>query len=293
MVTGAAGPKLGLMPSYRSPAVATPEYAAGFAVVAEESGCESVWACEHVVIPVEYASGYPYAPDGRMPLTGEHPIPDPLDWLAFVAGRTERLRLGTAVLILPEHNPVEMAKRLATIDTLSGGRLMLGIGVGWMREEADAVGTDFDQRGPRTDEYVDAMRALWTQKEASFDGPTVHFQRVRSEPKPAQSGGVPIHVGGHSKAAARRAGQRGDGFYPLGVDADALPALLKTMRAAATEAGRDPDGIELTVTAPRDADTAKQLIDLGASRFVLSARDNPDPRSVSELVERFRQRTGT
>ncbi len=282
--------KLGLLPTYRSSIVATPDYALGVAAAAEELGCESIWTVEHVVVPADYTSRYPYAADGRMPLTGTHAIPDPLDWLAFVAAGTTTLRLGTAMLILPEHHPVELAKRLATIDTLSRGRLLLGIGVGWMREEAEAVGTCFADRGARTDEYIRVLRTLWADDVASFAGDHVRFDRVRSVPKPVHPGGVPILVGGHSAAAARRAGRLGDGFFPLGVPVGELPGLLDIMAAAATDAGRDPAAIELTTNAPRDGDTAKRLVELGVSRFVLSASGDPDVESVRRMIGESRER---
>jgi probable F420-dependent oxidoreductase len=219
-----------------------------------------------------------------MPLTGDQPIPDPLDWLAFVAARTSRLRLGTAVLILPEHHPVALAKRLATIDVLSGGRLLLGVGVGWMREEAEAVGTCFEDRGRRTDEYIEVMRTLWRDDVASFAGRSVSFTQVKSVPKPVQPGGVPILVGGHSEAAARRAGRLGDGFFPLGVSADELPALLDVMHAAAKEAGRDPALIPITTNGPADVSVARQLVDAGVSRFVISARGDGELDGIRRLI---------
>ncbi len=277
--------RLGLIPTYRSSVVANPDYAIGVATAAETLGVESIWAVEHVVVPADYSSRYPYAADGRMPLTGEHAIPDPLDWLAFVAGVTSTLQLGTAMLILPEHHPVELAKRLATIDTLSQGRLLLGVGVGWMREEAEALCTRFEDRGARTDEYIAVMRTLWSEDVASFSGDHVSFHRVRCVPKPVRAGGVPILVGGHSPAAARRAGRLGDGFFPLGVSVDDLTGLLKTMGEAARQAGRDPAAIELTTHAPRNAETAKRLADLGVSRFIVSAGGDGDLAGVRKLLE--------
>ncbi len=135
------------MPSYRSSMVARPDYVSGLARVAEQAGCDSIWAVEHVVVPARYSSRYPYSPDGKMGLTGDEAIPDPLDWLAYVAATSETLKLATGMIILPEHNPVILAKRLSTIDVLSSGRLMAGVGVGWLEEEATAVGVAFASRG--------------------------------------------------------------------------------------------------------------------------------------------------
>jgi probable F420-dependent oxidoreductase len=283
-------PVIGVMPSYRTPAVADPDYVAGFARAVEESGGESIWAVEHVAVPSDYASRYPYAADGRMPLSGDEPIPDPLDWLAFVAAHTSRVKLATAVVILPEHHPVDLAKRLATIDVLSKGRMLLGIGVGWLREEAEALGTSFGDRGARADEYIEVMRTLWSNKVATWHGRTVNFDDLKSEPKPLHAGGVPIVVGGHSRAAARRAGRLGDGFFPLGVGTPDLPALLADMAAAAGAAGRDPETIELTTHGTRDLDEARRLVDLGVRRFVLSVRADPDIEQVRRLIGDFTDR---
>ncbi|MDQ3146541.1 MAG: LLM class F420-dependent oxidoreductase [Actinomycetota bacterium] len=279
--------KVGFLPSYRNAAIATPDYALGVARAAEDAGCESIWAVEHVVIPADYASRYPYAASGRMPLAADQPVPDPLDWLAFVAAGTTTLRLATGMLVLPEHQPVALAKRLATIDALSGGRLMVGVGVGWLREESEALGVDFDERGARCDEYVEVLRALWADGPSSFEGRFVRFEAMLSVPKPVQPGGVPVVVGGHSPAAARRAGRLGHGFYPLGTDPEGLGPLLVAMRKATGDAGRDPDAVEVTVGATFDLDVAKRFADLGVGRMIVSARGDTEVEGVRRLVERF------
>jgi probable F420-dependent oxidoreductase len=282
--------KLGIMPPYRGTDVANPDWVRAFCSVLEAEEVESTWAVEHVVVPAAYHSTYPYDETGRMPLRDGDPIPDPLEWISFGAGATTRLIFGTAVLILPEHNPVHLAKRLATIDVLSGGRVLLGIGVGWLEEEFDAVGVPFADRGARVDEYVAAMRVLWNDDVATFDGRFTAFSEVSSRPRPVRAGGVPIIVGGHSPAAARRAGRLGDGFYPFGIGPTELIDLLAIMRDAATKAGRDPDGIEITTTSPRDAEAARQLADVGVSRFVLSARPDSSAEMVRETIGRYRSR---
>src|SRR6476660_6665715 len=152
--------KFGLMFANGGP-FSEPGLAVGLAQLAEELGFESLWTVEHVVVPTAYASAYPYSPDGRMPGGEDVPIPDPLIWLAYVGGATSTIRLATGILILPQRNPVILAKELATLDRLSGGRVELGVGVGWLREEFDALGVPWERRGARTDEYVAAMRALW------------------------------------------------------------------------------------------------------------------------------------
>jgi probable F420-dependent oxidoreductase len=236
--------RLGVMPALSGRGAADPRATADFVQLVEELGCESLWTVEHVVVPDSYSSPYPYDASGRMSLVPGDDLPDPLHWLTFCAALTTRLTLGTAMLILPEHNPVMLAKRLATVDVLSGGRLIAGVGVGWLREEYDALGVPFADRGRRADEYLGAMRALWTQAPASYEGEFVRFQDVHSEPKPTRPTGVPIVVGGHGRAAVRRAARYGDGLYPLGVDLDGMAALLDTLRAECAAIGRDPAEIE-------------------------------------------------
>ena len=181
---------------------ATAEGAAAIAVAADECGIESLWAVEHVVIPHGYQSQYPYHESGRIP-GGEDPdIPDPLLWLAYAAALTKRVRLATGILIVPQRNPVVLAKECATLHKLSNGRFELGIGVGWLEEEFDALGVPFADRGRRTDEYCEAMQALWSQDQAEYHGRYVSFEQAISRPQP-EGGSVPIVVGGHSEAAAR------------------------------------------------------------------------------------------
>ena len=159
------------------------------------------------------------------------PLPDPLIWLAYVAAVTSQIRLATGILILPQRNPVVLAKELATLDHLSGGRVELGIGVGWLEEEFDALGVPFAGRGRRTDEYVGALRALWSQDRASFGGEFTRFDECIVRPQPA-NGAIPIHVGGDSPAAARRAGRLGDGFLPARVGLDDLRTSIELARRA-------------------------------------------------------------
>ena len=219
------------------------------ALAAEAAGFESLVVIEHVVWPTNYASRYPYSPTGKLPGGPETNLPDPLIWMAFALAATTRLRCLTGILILPQRNPVVLAKELATLDYMSGGRIDLGIGVGWLKEEFEALGVPFARRGARTDEYIQAMRALWTRDDASFKGEFVAFQGVSSNPKPAQ-GEIPIHIGGHSEAAARRAATLGNGFFPAtGSPVDTTP-LIASMRKMAADKGRDPAAIEVTTGCP-------------------------------------------
>lgn len=233
---------------------------------AEEAGFESAWTVEHTVVPEGYESAYPYSEDGKM-AGGAHdfPLPDPLVWMAYVGGQTSRIKLGTGILILPQHSPVITAKQVATLDRMTGGRVLLGIGVGWLREEFEVIGAAFDERAARTDEYVAAMRALWGQDRPSFEGEFVQFDGAYCRPQPVD-GHVPIIVGGHSKAAARRAGRLGDGFFPARGAPEELIALA---RETAVAHGRDPSKIEITASCPEDLDDLKGLSNLGVSRVLV------------------------
>jgi len=279
--------RFGLMPPCQGSFLSSPDQLAAYAQAAEDTGFESIWVFEHAVIPADYASRYPYNPEGRIGIEDDD-LPDPFGLLAFLAGVTRTLALGTGVLILPQRSPVVCAKECATVDRLSGGRLRLGIGVGWLREEAEAVGTSFADRGARTDEYIEAMRILWRDPEPTYHGAFVDFDRAKSNPKPARPAGVPILVGGHSAAAARRAGRLGDGYFPIGLGHDDFAGRLQEMQAAARDAGRDPDSIELTYSGSRKRDRVAQYADLGVSRWVLAVWEtDPDAyrRAFDELAK--------
>ncbi|MGE0765250.1 MAG: LLM class F420-dependent oxidoreductase [Hyphomicrobiaceae bacterium] len=219
------------------------------AQAAESAGFESLVVIEHVVWPTAYVSKYPYSPTGRLPGGPETKLPDPLIWMAFALAATTRLKCMTGILILPQRNPVVLAKELATLDHMSGGRVELGVGVGWLKEEFEALGVPFEKRGARTDEYIEAMRRLWGKDDASFDGAFVNFKGMSCNPKPV-AGRVPIHIGGHSEAAARRAAKYGDGFFPAtGSQVDIRP-VIEHMQKLAVENGRDPRSIEITSGCP-------------------------------------------
>ncbi len=252
---------------------ADPAAAVAFAQAAEDAGFESLWTVEHVVVPAGYQSTYPYDRSGRMPGPEDSPMPDPLVWLAYLAAATSTIRLGTGVLILPQRNPVVLAKELATLDHLSGGRLLLGIGSGWLEEEFDAIGVPFAERGPRTDDAVAALRALWTEDEASHDSEFTSFRDCIVRPRPVR-GTVPVHVGGHTAVAARRAGRLGDGFFPASGSHARLGELFDIVRTTARAAGRDPDAIELSTggngaVGPGALDEVRALADLGVDRVIV------------------------
>jgi probable F420-dependent oxidoreductase len=260
----------------------TPDGAAELGAVAEEAGLESVWTVEHVVVPTGYQSEYPYSRDGRMPGTEDNPIPDPLIWLTWVGAHTTTLRLATGILILPQRNPVVLAKEIATLDVLSKGRVTLGIGVGWLEEEFDAIGVPFAERAARTDEHVAVMRALWSGASVDFDGEFSTLRGANVFPQPVDRS-VPIVVGGHTLAAARRAGRLGDGFFPGKGDWDAQRAA---MRDAAIAAGRDPDAIEITRGGAMDRDSVQAMFDDGVDRFVIPPLAF-DPAGLRDALARF------
>lgn len=253
---------------------ADPAWVTAFAEHVEGLGFDGVVVVEHSLVVRDYVAAYPYDRSGRMELAPECDLPDPLELLAFLAARTSRIALATGVLVLPNHHPVVLAKRAATVDALSGGRLRLCVGMGWMKEEVEACGVDFASRGRRADEQVAVLRALWEGGPEGVDheGEFFSFARAVSFPKPAHR--IPVHVGGHSVAAARRAGRLGDGLQPLGVVGDDLRARVSQMRTAAADAGRDPESLELTLghlVARVTPEKAAGLAALGADRLVLAA----------------------
>lgn len=258
-----------------------PVPARDLAQAAEEAGFESIWTVEHVIWPHAYESEYPYHPSGKMLGDPTIPIPDPLIWLTWVAAATTTLRLGTGVIILPQRNPVVLAKELATLDSLSGGRVEFGVGVGWLREEFDALGVEFAGRGRRADEMIEAMRVLWRDDAASYQGEHVSFADVALNPKPVARS-MPVVVGGHSRAAARRAARLGDGFYPGPGSLAGLEQAMADLRDECAAAGRDVDEVEVSATfpgrlmeAPHDA--IATLAALGVDRIIVPAYELTRP----------------
>jgi probable F420-dependent oxidoreductase len=241
---------------------------------AEAAGFESVWGGEHVVLPDLIDSKYPYSADGKIPAEPDTPIPDPLIWLAYVAAAAPSVRLGTCILIVPQRNPLVLAKELATLDRLSGGRVELGLGVGWLKEEFEALGVAWARRGARNDEYVAAMRALWAQPHAEYHGEFVDFDPVTCSPRPVH-GDVPVLVGGDTDAAIRRAVRIADGYFPGEGDHERLAGLIERLRAACAAADRDPDSIEINAMfGTQMADPlagVEQLAALGVGRIMVPA----------------------
>lgn len=236
----------------------------------EAAGVESLWTVEHVFVPAGYQSEYPYDKSGKMPGGDTLPIPDPLLPLAYVAARTSKIRLATGVMILPQRHPAYVAKELATLDVLSGGRAILGIGVGWLKEEFDALGVDFKTRAARTRESVAAIRSLWRGDTKGFEGEFFKWGPVTANPKPVQPRGVPIVIGGHTELAAKRAARYCDGFFPGRGKESELQNLIDIMKRECDRVGRNAAEIEITLPLPgRDAEAIRRYVKLGASRFVM------------------------
>ena len=256
--------------------------------VAAAAGFESLWGGEHVILPSSIESKYPYTADGKIPAEPETPIPDPLIWLAFAAAAAPGLRLGTCILIVPQRNPLILAKELATLDRLSGGRVELGLGVGWLREEFDALGVPWERRGARNDEYIEAMRALWAGPHAEFHGEFVDFKPSTCSPRPIQER-IPILVGGDSEAAISRAVRLADGYFPGEGDIDRLKALIERLRVAAEQAGRDPAEIEVNamfgaqMTDPLAG--VEQMREAGVGRVMIPAFFFAGPDGLERLAK--------
>jgi probable F420-dependent oxidoreductase len=257
---------------------------------AEAHGFDSLWTVEHPIIPAGYQPNYPYSRSGRLPGGDRMDLPDPLIWLTWVGAHTSTIRLATGILVLPLRSPAVVAKEVATLDRLCSGRVLLGVGAGWMPEEFEAVGMPFARRGARLDSAIETLRALWTGEETTIHDEFVSIERGVCRPTPTH-GRVPIIIGGQADVAARRAGRLGDGYFPMGAD---LPRALKLMREAAEDAGRDPDAIEVTIGMPPGADPHEAIDEatrLGVSR-VLVPPPATSADSIADALADFAQRIG-
>ena len=239
---------------------------------AEDRGFESIWVAEHVVLFDDYESRYPYAADGRFPGAGDSGLLEPLTALTYLAAVTDRIRLGTGICVVPQRNPVYTAKQVVDLDCLSGGRVDFGIGVGWLREEFEALAVPFARRGARTDEYLQVMRSLWTDDVSSFEGEHYTLPACRMYPKPVQRPHPPIHVGGESAAAMRRAARHGEGWYSFNRLPDELDEPLERLDAMLAEEGRTRADLQLTVSPyfhPVDAAAVEAYRARGVDRLVV------------------------
>jgi len=249
-----------------------PQASAAVARAAEQAGFDSVWTAEHVVLPD------PRTPES--PIPAQTPLLDPAVALAYVAAHTSSIRLATGIIILPQRNPVVLAKELASVDVVSGGRLIFGVGAGYIPAEFEALGAPFEKRGERTEEYIEAIRALWTQDKPSFAGPSVSFADINAFPRPLQSPHPPIVLGGMSPPALRRAARCGDGWYGFAIDIETTKHCIEQLRASDRPTALGPLEISVTPAGPVDADTLARYEQLGVDRLVLLGRGG----TTSELI---------
>jgi len=278
--------KFGLF-STNAYACSYPDVVAGVARAAEAAGLESLWGGEHVVLPDPQAPPSPMAPQDR--------ILDPIIALTYCAAVTTRVRLGTGIIILPQRNPLVLAKELASLDALSNGRLIFGIGVGYLQPEFRALGAPYEQRGAVTDDYLAAMQAIWSQTKPAYQGRFVSFADIQAHPQPVQRPHPPIVVGGRTAAAFRRAVQQGNGWYGFGLDVDGTAQALAGLRTAAQQYARPAHlgPLEISITPGRgagvDLATAEKFTALGVHRLILM----PSPRLDGAGLERYVDDVGT
>ena len=251
----------------------------------EELGFDSVWLPEHPVIPVHHNTKYAGSPDGSIPVRMTLGV-NPLIALATAASATENLGLGTAVNLVTEHNPIDLAKQISTLDFYSGGRFMFGIGTGWFREESEIMGADFDHRWTQAREYVLAMKELWTEQEAEYHGKYVDFPLVILNPKPARKPHPPVYLGGNAKNVLQRVVRWGEGWLPNTVNPDGIKAARATLAELCDSAERDPDSIGITIhSQPADKDLIDRFEEAGAERVLLRVGAADQQGVLNELEE--------
>ena len=265
------------------------EQLVGLSQFIESLGFESVWTFEHVMVPVEYESKYPYSKDGKMGGDSTNPFLDPLIALTAVAAHTKTLRLGTGVNILSQANPLLLAKQAASLDVLSGGRFMLGAGIGWLKEEFEAMGVPFERRGARYDDYVAAMRKVWSGEVVEHQSDFLNWSGFHSYPTPVQNGGVPIIIGGSKGKAFERIAKLGDGWFAPTNNAEELSPMLEPLKQACDQAGRDYDSVEITSMWNNQGgmEAIEAFAEIGVSRVIepLFALGKDPLAGISKLAE--------
>ncbi len=264
-------------------------YIAELAQGAEERGFHSIWLGEHVVLFDDYASSYPYAEDGRIPIGGDRGMLEPFTALAFIAAHTSKIRLGTGICLVPQRNPVYTAKEVAAVDYLSGGRVDFGVGVGWLREEFEALAVPFARRGTRCREYLEVMARLWNDDLAEFAGDFYQLPACRQNPKPLQPGGPPVYFGGESDAALARVADIGQGWYGFNVSPEETASRLKALDRRLDANGRSRDEIDIAIapySLPIDRDIAARYRDAGVKQLVIMilARDRDGLRQRLDSI---------
>ena len=253
----------------------SPAFLAAAAKGAEARGFHSVWVGEHVVLFDRYAKEYPYADSGEFPLSGEGGMAEPFTTLAWLAGQTTTIRLGTGVILVPQRNPLYTAKEVANVDWLSGGRFDFGIGVGWQREEFEALQVPWERRGARNDEYIELMRRLWMDAESAHQGEFWQLEPSRAFPKPVQQPHPPIHIGGESDVALRRVARLGAHWLPFNVTPTALVERRAALAQLLQEKGRPIEDVHITVSPNRDAarpEEAAAFAEAGADQLLVHLR---------------------
>jgi probable F420-dependent oxidoreductase len=261
-----------------------------FAENAERLGFSTLWAPEHVVLVDQYASRYPYRDEGKFPAPTDAPIADPFLTLCTLASVTEKIRLATAICLVPEHNPVVLAKVIATLDSLSNGRFTLGVGVGWLEEEFRALGIPWERRAQRTRECIEAMRRLWGDPLSSYRGEFVNFENVRSYPKPVRGADLPVFFGGESGPALRRVAEYGNGWIGFNLTPDEAAAKIRRIEELLRANGRKRSDVELAVSnsgKPATPEDLKRYRDAGVEEFVLTGLRSPHtPAEAVTVLEK-------
>jgi len=266
---------------------AKPAIIRAVAIAAERAGFSTLWVGEHVILFDNHDSKYPYSDNGKFPVGGAVDWLDPFATLTYAAAVTSSIRLATGICLVPEHNPLRLAKQSASLDFLSDGRFALGAGIGWMAEEFAALGIPFAGRARRTAEYIAAMRQLWTSESASFSGEFVNFTGARSYPKPPRAGVIPVFIGGESTPALSRAAEYGDGWFGFNLDAAAATEKIAALRSMLAARGRDSSAFEIVVApfsrtvAPEDLDRYRAA---GVDELVVVAEPPADVASVERWI---------
>lgn len=268
---------------------ARPGVIAKTAEAAERLGVSTLWVGEHVVLFDRQDSKYPYSASGEFALPGGADWLDPFITLTFAAAVTKTIRLATGICLVPEHNPVVLAKEVASLDRLAGGRFALGVGIGWSAEEFAALGISFERRADRTREYIEVMRRLWSEEVSSFHGEFVNFDGARSFPKPVRGRNLPIIFGGESAPALRRAADIGNGWFGFNVGPDEAGPLVKKLHAMLKANGRDPSEVEIIVSPYTKKITPDDLMKYraaGVNELVIVANPPEDESQIARWVER-------
>jgi probable F420-dependent oxidoreductase len=284
--------KIGVFVPLANP-VATPDYIRTLGSACDERGIASIWVAEHVVLFDDHHSKYPYSEDGRFPVAGEVGILDPFVALSYLAACTKTARLGTGIVLAPQRNPVYTAKEAATVDWLSDGRLDLGLGIGWLEEEFEALQVPFARRGARCRDYIRVMQSLWCDAVSQHDGEFYRLPACRQYPKPVQKPYPPIHFGGESDAALRRVADFGRGWYGYNIDPTQTAERIGHLERLLGERGRRLDEVEVSICpylAPVDLDLVKKYADIGVDQvivFVLASDADELTRALDTLAEQI------